>query len=717
MKARPPHVQPMSAAPAVAAPSALLEHRSFVAYWCARTATNGAYQMQAVAVGWQIYELTGSAFDLGLVGLVQFFPVVVLGLLIGQIADRYDRRVVVGTCQVIKALAAAAFAFGTLGGFLTRDAMLAILFVSGTARAFETPTMHTLVPGIVPPALLPRAIAASATASQTAIICGPAIGGLLYVFGAAPSISTCTAVFVLASVLVSLIRLQGPPPEQEAGHARDACSRAFTTSATTRWCSARSRSTCSPCCSAASPRCCRSTPRTCWRPGRGAWACCARRRRSARWRSRSWLAHHQLEHRVGHVLFGVGRGVRRSPPIVFAFSTSLVLSIVALAVYGAADAVSVVIRHSLVQTRTPNDMLGRVMAVNFMFTGTSGTLGEFRAGAVAALFGAFTSVLVGGIGAVAGGAAVDAAVPGDRADRHDRTNEPIAEIAAAARRRSRRGWNRTPAPSADADHEREQHAAGHGDIEPAGMSASQRVQSHRRTRARREQASRRDHNTQDAHGRIWQAVAADVMLAGSTRNDGSTRGQRSARYAFKPSLIGAPCQFSAEAGRAAMADRAAAPAASATSASARVRLSYRPVTMQSHRFITEIWSTDNPKMQIVSVSWRSFMEQERLDAAYMAFVTELHRRLAAAGSDGAVHHRHAGRELLDRRRGVRRGHARHRGDDGARAAARRSGRRRASSRRSLRCSRISSATISAATGRCLSARRVAGTTCCRAETI
>src|SRR5215213_2841687 len=76
----------------VARPPALLEHRSFVAYWCARTATNGAYQMQAVAVGWQIYELTGSAFDLGLVGLVQFFPVVVLGLLIGQIADRYDRR-------------------------------------------------------------------------------------------------------------------------------------------------------------------------------------------------------------------------------------------------------------------------------------------------------------------------------------------------------------------------------------------------------------------------------------------------------------------------------------------------------------------------------------------------------------------------------------------------------------------------------------------------
>src|SRR5258706_5014422 len=89
---------------------ALLEHRSFVAYWCARTVNNAAYQMQAVAVGWQIYALTGSAFDLGLVGLVQFFPVVGLGVLIGHMADRYDRRIVVRTCQVVKALGAATFA-------------------------------------------------------------------------------------------------------------------------------------------------------------------------------------------------------------------------------------------------------------------------------------------------------------------------------------------------------------------------------------------------------------------------------------------------------------------------------------------------------------------------------------------------------------------------------------------------------------------------------
>ena len=381
-----------------APPQALHEHRSFVAYWCARTATNGAYQMQAVAVGWQIYELTGSAFDLGLVGLVQFFPVVVLGLLIGHIADRYDRRVVVGACQVIKALAAAVFAFGTIGGFLTRDVMLAILFVSGTARAFETPTMHTLVPGIVPPELLQRAIAASSTASQTAIISGPAIGGLLYGLGASTVYLTCTAIFVLASVLVSLIQMQRTPPDKKpvtveavfAGfryirhnpvvlgaisldlfamllggvtallpiYAKDVLD-------TGAWGLGLLRSA----------------------PALGALAVSV------------WLAHHQIQKRVGHVLFiaVIAFGVAA---VAFAFSTSIVLSMLALAVYGAGDAVSVVIRHSLVQTRTPHEMLGRVLAVNFMFTGTSGTLGEFRAGAVAAAFGAFTSVLVGGVGAI-----------------------------------------------------------------------------------------------------------------------------------------------------------------------------------------------------------------------------------------------------------------------------------------------------------------------------
>jgi MFS family permease len=151
--------------------------------------------MQAVAVGWQIYELTNEPLDLGIVGLVQFLPVVGMALIIGQTVDRYDRRMIAAVCQVLKATAAIALALGTLGGWLSREAIFAILFVAGTARAFEVPTMHALVPSLVPQPLLPRAIAASASANQTAIICGPAIGGfLLQLFGPATVYLTCVAV-------------------------------------------------------------------------------------------------------------------------------------------------------------------------------------------------------------------------------------------------------------------------------------------------------------------------------------------------------------------------------------------------------------------------------------------------------------------------------------------------------------------------------------------
>ena len=101
----------------------LLRHRSFVLFWCARTSTSGAYQMQAVAVGWQLYDLTHDPLDLGLVGLMQFFPVVVLALAIGQTADHFDRRAIAGTCQVVKAICAALFALGTLQGWLDRGSI------------------------------------------------------------------------------------------------------------------------------------------------------------------------------------------------------------------------------------------------------------------------------------------------------------------------------------------------------------------------------------------------------------------------------------------------------------------------------------------------------------------------------------------------------------------------------------------------------------------
>ena len=259
----------------------LLRHRSFVLFWCARTSTSGAYQMQAVAVGWQLYDLTHDPLDLGLVGLMQFFPVVVLTLVIGQTVDHFDRRVIAGTCQVVKAICAALFALGTLQGWLDRDTILSLILITGTARAFEAPTLHAIVPGIVPRPLLPRAIAASATAQQTAIIAGRRSAAFSMCSG--PRWSTGCARRSSSGEHSHQLRAgQAPRRAKKAGQRRDGVRRLRLhpqQSDPARRHLARSVRRAA---SAASPRCCRSMPAIFSAPDRGDSACCARRRRSAR---------------------------------------------------------------------------------------------------------------------------------------------------------------------------------------------------------------------------------------------------------------------------------------------------------------------------------------------------------------------------------------------------------------------------------------------------
>ena len=380
------------------AAASLTRHRSFVLFWCARTFTNGAYMMQGVAVGWQIYELTNDPFDLGLVGLVQFVPLVALSVVIGQVADRFDRRVVVATCQVGKALAALALAVGTARGSLTRDAMLAILFVSGTARAFEMPSIHALLAGIVPVTLLPRAIAASVSAQQTAVICGPSLGGLLYMLSPTGVYATCTAVFIAASVLISLIRVarrsDGRQPinlETLFAGFRYIRSRPILLGAISLDLFAVLLGGVT----ALLPIYARDILQA------GPWALGLLRSAPAvgALAISVVLARRAIAGNAGRIMYAAV-GIFGLASLAFGLSTSIALSFLALVIYGASDAISVVIRQSLVQMRTPYDMLGRVLAVNSMFTGSSGSLGEFRAGAVAAALGAVPSALIGGLGTI-----------------------------------------------------------------------------------------------------------------------------------------------------------------------------------------------------------------------------------------------------------------------------------------------------------------------------
>lgn len=375
----------------------ILGHQPFRLFWLARVFSCVALQMQAVAVGWQIYALTGSVLYLGLVGLAQFLPMFVLTLVVGQVADRYDRRRIAGICQLLEGAALGALALGSYGGWLGKEAILAIVFVVGALRAFEGPSMLALVPWLVPKELIPRASAWSASANQTASIAGPALGGVLYAFGPTAVYASSGLLFLAASALMWFIRVERAAPAW-----REPVS---ITSLLAGIAFIRSRRDILGAISldlfavllggatALLPVYARDILHT------GPWGLGLLRASPAAGALAVslFLARHPLRHRVGRTMF-LSVFVFGTATVVFALSTSFALSICALALLGGADIVSVVIRASLVQIETPDAMRGRVSAVNSMFIGTSNQLGEFESGVTAALLGTVPAVVLGGVG-------------------------------------------------------------------------------------------------------------------------------------------------------------------------------------------------------------------------------------------------------------------------------------------------------------------------------
>ena len=183
--ARPRHPLPavLYNRPPAEAAIRLTDNPSFMRFLFARLAGGFAMQIQVVAVGWQMYDLTGDPLDLGFVGLVQFAPSLVLMFVTGSIIDRFDRRLVIVAFRLLEAAASASLAFGALTGAMTPAWIFAAVFVIGCARAFEQPAGQALLPRLVPPELLSRAIATSSSTMQVAMIAGPALGGLLYLAG------------------------------------------------------------------------------------------------------------------------------------------------------------------------------------------------------------------------------------------------------------------------------------------------------------------------------------------------------------------------------------------------------------------------------------------------------------------------------------------------------------------------------------------------------
>ncbi len=377
----------------------LLRDARFVRFWLTRIASATSYQVVAVAVGWQIYALTRSAFALGMVGLAQFLPQLLLTLAAGQVADRFDRRLVARTCQAISALATAFLAAGAFGGWMRPAGIYAAVALIGAARSFESPAMSALLPGIVPAERFQQATAISASAVQTASILGPALGGLLYALSPAVPYATGAALFLLASTLATLIG------RQRAALHREPLSRqsifagiAFIRSrpAVLGAISLDLFAVLLGGATALLPVYARDILHT------GPWGLGLLRSAPALGAlgMSVFLARHPLKRRAGVKMFGavVLFGLAT---MVFAVSTWLPLTLAALVTLGAADLVSVVIRMSLVQLATPDEMRGRVSAVNFIFIGTSNQLGEFESGVTAAWLGTMPAVLLGGLGTIA----------------------------------------------------------------------------------------------------------------------------------------------------------------------------------------------------------------------------------------------------------------------------------------------------------------------------
>jgi MFS family permease len=375
---------------------AVLNQRNFTLYLCARLFSSIAAQMLIVAVGWQVYKLTGRVLDLGLIGLSQFLPFLCLSLFAGHAADRFDRRLIMVLClatYLICALLLLLFAVGRIGSTVPIFGVLALL---GIARAFLAPAAQSFLPNIVPIAALGSAIALNSSSNQVATIAGPSIGGIVYAFGDSEWVYGCAAGLLLLSLLMLLMVKSRP-----VAIVRNAVSMgsmleglrfvwrrktvlgaisldlfAVLFGGATALLPAFTRDVLH-----AGPDIFGYLRAA---PGIGAGLCALR------------LTFKPIIHRIGVHMFA-GVALFGAATVVFGVTRRFWVAMAALVALGAGDMVSVFIRNLLVQLETPDAIRGRVSAVNSVFIGASNELGEFESGFTAAWFGLVPAIVSGGV--------------------------------------------------------------------------------------------------------------------------------------------------------------------------------------------------------------------------------------------------------------------------------------------------------------------------------
>jgi MFS family permease len=377
----------------------VLRNRNLAFYLSSRFLGTVAVQMQSVAVGWQVYQLTGSLFDLGLIGLAQFAPFLLLILWAGHVADTHNRRVIVQLCQCVQLLCSVLLLLFTVSGSKTVGVVFAILVVYGSARAFMMPASQAVLRNIVPNQDFGEAVALSSSTFHVAVIAGPVLGGLLYVFGPAWVYATSTGLLVLAVVLMGITKSAPQAMNKNAvsWHTlleglRFVWSRPIVLGAISLDLFAVLFGGATALLPAYAHDVLHTGPtglgllRTA--PGAGAALCSVA------------LAFWPIRRRVGAWMFG-GVALFGVSTLVLGWTASFAVALAALFLLGAGDMVSVYVRHLLVQYETPDEIRGRVSAVNSVFIGASNELGEFESGLTAGWFGLIRAILLGGAATLA----------------------------------------------------------------------------------------------------------------------------------------------------------------------------------------------------------------------------------------------------------------------------------------------------------------------------
>ncbi|MBC5799987.1 MAG: MFS transporter [Candidatus Eremiobacteraeota bacterium] len=367
-------------------------------YYVALTVDSLAFQVQSVAIAWHVFTLRHRPFDLGLVGLALFLPVLIFALPAGIFTDRYDRRAVAAGAIMIEALAIGAFVFAVVARVRSLDVYLAILVIIGTMRAFSTPAARTLLVSIVSPQDYLPAQALASSIRQLTVIAGPALGGVLVALSTPFALTASATAMFLSAMLIPALHIirpadTAPPRLREAFEGvRFIWSRPVVAGAISLDLFAVLFGGATALLPAFADGIFHAGP-----TGLGAL-------RSAPAVGAALvaavLARRPLRRHVGPTLLFAVSGFGLAT-IGFGISKNFVLTLVLLALVGGTDMVSVVIRNGLVQLGTPDAMRGRVNAVENVFIGASNELGEFESGTLANFIGVVPAVVAGGVGTLA----------------------------------------------------------------------------------------------------------------------------------------------------------------------------------------------------------------------------------------------------------------------------------------------------------------------------